>query len=147
MGWLVNFPSGESEISERTEKELLQNLNRVNLVGSFFPSAFSMFHPNSDLPESELLKTLLEPLLEDFQYWFDRSRSLLENHQIEFLGQAAQADLLHRVQQAQKEVIAAQTLMKLTEGKVGVEATTLMPWHNLVTECWRVGMRFRMENS
>lgn len=105
-----------------------------------------MFHPNSEPPDSELLKTLLEPLLEDFQYWFGRSQSLLENNQIEFLGQEAQANLLQRVQQAQKEVSAAQALIKLTEGKVGIETSTLMPWHNLVTECWRVGMRFRMEN-
>ena len=26
--------------------------------------------------EKELLKSVLEPLLEDFQYWFGRSRSL-----------------------------------------------------------------------
>ncbi|MEW5859705.1 MAG: DUF2605 family protein, partial [Cyanobacteriota bacterium] len=30
----------------------------------------------SNLPENELLKTVLQPLLEDFQYWFARSRAL-----------------------------------------------------------------------
>jgi hypothetical protein len=28
---------------------------------------------DSNLPESELLKTVLQPLLEDFQYWFASS--------------------------------------------------------------------------
>ncbi|EHJ13387.1 DUF2605 family protein, partial [Crocosphaera watsonii] len=33
---------------------------------------------HNNLTEQELLKTILEPLLEDFQYWFSRSRHLLE---------------------------------------------------------------------
>ncbi|HEY9668852.1 MAG TPA: DUF2605 family protein, partial [Coleofasciculaceae cyanobacterium] len=32
--------------------------------------------------EQELLKSVLQPLLEDFQYWFSRSRSLLETEDI-----------------------------------------------------------------
>jgi hypothetical protein len=93
--------------------------------------------------EQELLKTLLEPLLEDFQYWFSRSRSLLETEDITFLSKDQQSDLLERVKKAQQEVIAAQMLFQATNGQVGVETATLVPWHRLVSECWQVGMRWR----
>lgn len=105
-----------------------------------------MISPGSDLPEADFLKTLLQPLLEDFQYWFGRSRSLLENHVIDFLGQEQQARLLERVKQAQQEVNAAHLMFQATEGQAGVDTSVLMPWHQLVTECWQVAMKFRMEN-
>jgi hypothetical protein len=101
---------------------------------------------NSDLPESEFLKSLLEPLLDDFQYWFERSQSLLETHKIDFLGDEGQADLLARVQQAQREINTAQMLMTAIGGQVGLDTSVLMPWHQLVTECWQVGLRFRLEH-
>lgn len=105
-----------------------------------------MSNPGSDLPNSDFLKTLLQPLLEDFQYWFGRSRSLLENHTIDFLNREQQANLLERVKQAQQEVNTTQLMFQATDGQVGVDTSVLMPWHQLVTECWQVGMKFRMEN-
>jgi hypothetical protein len=103
-----------------------------------------MFNPNSSEPE--LLKTLLQPLLEDFQYWFDRSHVLLTTQSIEFLGAEQQADLLARVEQAQQEVSAAQMLLQATDGRVGVETSVLVPWHHLVTECWQIAVRLRLEH-
>jgi len=100
----------------------------------------------SDLPEQNLLKTLLQPLLEDFQYWFARSRALLENYRIDFLSAEAQSNLLDRVRQAQEEVSTVQVMFQATDGRVGVETAVLLPWHQLVTECWQVGMKFRMEH-
>lgn len=102
-----------------------------------------MLNPN--LPEPDLLKTVLEPLLEDFQYWFARSRTLLETEEIAFLGSERQADLLARIVEAQQEVDTARMLLKATDGKVGVEMEVLIPWHKLLTECWKVSMRNRME--
>lgn len=102
---------------------------------------------NFNLPEPELLKSLLQPLLEDFQYWFERSCTLLENEKIEFLGAEHQTYLLERVKQAQKEVNTAKMLLEATNGQVGVETSMLMPWHQLVNECWHVSMRFRTEKS
>ena len=102
---------------------------------------------NSNLPEPELLKTVLQPLLEDFKYWFGRSRSLLESERISFLSTEQQSDLLNRVKQAQQEVSTAQMLFQATGSQVGIDIATLMPWHQLVTECWKVGMRFRSEQS
>lgn len=102
---------------------------------------------NSNLPEPELLKTVLQPLLEDFKYWFGRSRSLLETERISFLSIEQQSDLLNRVKQAQQEVSTAQMLFQATGRQVGIDMATLMPWHRLVTECWEVGMRFRSEQA
>lgn len=93
--------------------------------------------------EQELLKAVLQPLLEDFQYWFSRSRTLLETEDISFLTKEQQSDLLDRVKLAQQEVSTAQMLFKATNGQVGVETATLIPWHRLLSECWQVGMRWR----
>jgi len=98
---------------------------------------------NSNLPEPELLKALLQPLLEDFQYWFEREAKLLETEEISFLSAEQQSDLLSRVKQAQQEVGAAQALFQATGGQVGVETAVIMPWHILLTECWQVAIRFR----
>lgn len=102
---------------------------------------------NSNLPESELLKALLEPLLEDFNYWFERSTKLLETEEIPFLSDEDQSDLLARVKQAQQEVGAAKALFLATGGQVGIETTALMPWHRLLAECWQVSARFRSLQS
>ena len=97
--------------------------------------------------EQELLKSVLEPLLEDFQYWFSRSRTLLETEDITFLSEEQQSDLLARVIKAQQEVSTAQMLFQATDGQVGIETATLVPWHQLLGECWQVGMRWRKAKS
>lgn len=102
---------------------------------------------NSNLPEPELLKAVLQPLLEDFKYWFERSRSFLENEKISFLDTQQQSELLAQVKQAQQEVSTAQIMFQATGGQVGIDMATLVPWHQLVTECWKVAMRFRSEQA
>jgi hypothetical protein len=101
----------------------------------------------SNSADSELLKSLLQPLLDDFQFWFGRSRTFLESNQIPFLGKQQQADLLVRVIQAQQEVNVAQSLFKATDGQVGVETSVLLPWHELASECCRVATCFYLERS
>jgi hypothetical protein len=93
--------------------------------------------------EQKLLKTVLEPLLEDFQYWFDRYRHLLESERLSFLTEAEQSALLDRIKQTQQEVKTAQMLFAATDGKAGIEASMLLPWHKLVSECWQVAMKYR----
>lgn len=102
---------------------------------------------NSNLPEPELLKTVLKPLLQDFQYWFGRSLALLETERIDFLTSKEQSDLLERVKQAKQEVSVAQIMFEATGEQVGIEMSALMPWHQLVTECWKVAMRSRLQTS
>jgi Protein of unknown function (DUF2605) len=96
--------------------------------------------------EPDLLKTVLQPLLEDFQYWFGRSQLLLETESLGFMSAVQQTDLLERVRQAQQEVGTAQMLLRATHGQVGVETAVLIPWHHLVTECWQVTMKHRQEH-
>lgn len=102
---------------------------------------------NSELPDAELLKSLLEPLLEDFQHWFERSCQMLETKTIPFLSADQQADLLARVLTTQQEVATAQMLFRVTDGQAGIDTSVLATWHQLVTECWHVAMRLRMEQS
>lgn len=102
---------------------------------------------NSNLPEPDLLKTVLEPLLDDFEYWFSRSRTLLESEPISFLAPAVQAALLNRVKQTQQEVSTVQMLLKLTDGQAGVDTSVLVAWHHLVSECWQVSMKLRSHKS
>ncbi|WP_017317308.1 DUF2605 domain-containing protein [Mastigocladopsis repens] len=102
---------------------------------------------DSNLPETELLKTVLQPLLEDFQYWFARSRSFLETEQLSFMSQHEQSDLLMRVKKAQEEVKTAKMLFNATDGQVGIDMAALVPWHQLVTQCWNVATRFRSQQD
>lgn len=99
----------------------------------------------SNSTDPELLKSILEPLLDDFQYWFGRSLTFLEENKLSFMTPEQQADLLARVVQAKQEVSAAQALFQVTGGQVGVETAALAPWHRLVSECWQVANRFRQE--
>ena len=98
---------------------------------------------SSQPTDKQLLKTILEPLLEDFQHWFGRSRNLLESERISFLSDQEQAELLERVKQSQKEVSTAQILFQATEGQAGVDMKVVLPWHKLVAECWDVAKRWR----
>ncbi|MBW4440014.1 MAG: DUF2605 domain-containing protein [Plectolyngbya sp. WJT66-NPBG17] len=102
---------------------------------------------NSNRPEPDLLKTVLEPLLDDFQYWFSRSRTLLETENLSFLSDEEHADLLERVIQTQQEVNTVQALLKATDGQAGVDTSILVTWHHLVSECWQVSMKLRSQKS
>ncbi|MEB3292020.1 MAG: DUF2605 domain-containing protein [Synechococcales bacterium] len=107
-----------------------------------------MFNPPSDSslpPDPNLLRTLLEPLLDDFEHWFSRSRSLLEEERLTFLEPDRQTDLLQRVCQAYQEVTTTRTLLNATAGQVGVDTSVLLTWHRLVHECWAVSMKRRSQ--
>lgn len=102
---------------------------------------------SSNAPDPELMKAVLQPLLDDFQYWFGRSISLLESETIEFLSEHEQQDLLGRVRQAQQLVGASQSLFQATGNQVGVDMSVVMSWHQLVQECWNVAIRFRQQHA
>jgi len=97
--------------------------------------------------EQDLLKALLPPLLEDFQYWFTRSIDLLEDDSMPFLNDLQQSDLLTRLKLAHQEVVTAQMLFTATNGEVGIATATLMPWHRLLEECWRVSRQWRQTRA
>lgn len=100
---------------------------------------------NPYLPEPELVPVRLGPLLRDFHYWLSRSRSLLEYEEIDFLDTEQQSDLLGRVHQTLLDVIAAQSVFKVTYGQIDIERNLLEAWHDLVSECWQVMIQLRLE--
>jgi Protein of unknown function (DUF2605) len=100
-----------------------------------------------DLPDPDLLKTLFEPLLEDFQYWLNGAKALLDQERIDFLEVGAQTNLLNRVEQTLQEIQVTQSLFRATDGQAGVDSAVVMNWHRLVTECWQVSTRFRAADS
>jgi hypothetical protein len=93
--------------------------------------------------DPDLLKQVLAPLLEDLQYWFNRSQQLLEGDRLNFMSEDEQTAMLNRVLEAQKGVGVAQSLLVATDGQAGVEMSLLMGWHKLVTECWAISMQQR----
>lgn len=102
---------------------------------------------NTNPTEQELLRTVLEPLLEDFQYWFSRAHQLLASERITFLSIEEQTDLLARVKETEKEVRTAKLLFHATGKKAGIDTRTLVPWHKLVAECWQVSMKWRSQQK
>ncbi len=103
---------------------------------------------NAPLPtDPDLLKNLLDPLLEDFQYWFERSYTLLENERMEFMEPEEQQNLLNRVMEMRQSVGAMQSLVGATNGQAGVDMKVLMDWHRLVHECWGVSMKHRQSKE
>jgi len=101
--------------------------------------------PNT--PEPALIKAVLNPLLEDFQYWFDRSATLLKSEDITFLDHEQQQNLLERLQQAQQQVSAVQALSAATGNQTGVDMPLMVTWHQLVQECWGVAARYRRQSN
>jgi hypothetical protein len=97
---------------------------------------------NTASPDPEMLRKLLEPLLEDFTYWFDRAQKLLSSQRLNFMAEVDQTKLLDRVDHALKEVNVAIALFRVTGHQVGVDMATMRPWHELLVECQAVGMRY-----
>ncbi len=104
-----------------------------------------MFEPEPT--EKELLKTVLEPLLEDFQYWFSLAQTLLESERLSFFSVKEQMQLLARVKESQQQVTTAQILFKATGEQVGIDPAMMVPWHKLVAECWQVSLRWRSQKQ
>lgn len=125
---------------------MLINVNTLKTPSTTSSPQYSMF--NSPLPaEPELLKALLEPLLEDFQYWFGRSQVLLESERLTFLTESEQQNVLQRVIESKQSVSVMQSLMQATGGQAGVDMQVLMGWHKLVHECWGLSTKHRQSQG
>lgn len=93
------------------------------------------------------MQAVLEPLLEDFQHWFQRSLDLLEAESIAELSSSQQASLIDQVRIALGEVRTTHTLLEATDGQAGVAADKVMAWHRLVHQCWAIAYRHRRAKS
>jgi Protein of unknown function (DUF2605) len=101
----------------------------------------------ADFSDPELLKGLLAPLLDDFEFWFERSATLLSEESLLGTSREDQAALLARVEQAHQELRAVRSLFSITDGQAGVDTSLLLIWHKLVTECWQVASLHRQLQS
>jgi Protein of unknown function (DUF2605) len=102
---------------------------------------------NSSSAEVELMQTLLEPLLDDFKFWFGRSLELLESEQLSFMTSESQTDLTARIKTVLSEVGAASSLYQVTNKQVGVDVASITSWHKLLMECQGMGMRYRQSKA
>jgi hypothetical protein len=68
---------------------------------------------------------------------------LLESERVSFLSIEEQDQLLKRIKQSQEEVKTASMLFKVTDGKAGIDTKVLLPWHQLVAECWNITRKWR----
>ncbi|MGB3671314.1 MAG: DUF2605 domain-containing protein [Phormidesmis sp.] len=105
-----------------------------------------MAFPPTPPEDAELLKSVLSPLLKDFQHWFGRTANRLEAQKITFLSPAEQATLLSRIYTAQKQVSASQAIASVTEGQASIDMPVVMGWHQLAQECWGIALRQRRES-
>lgn len=94
---------------------------------------------------NDVIKTVLDPLLSDFLYWFEQAEQLLTSSVLTFLDAETQNALLAEYQAARQEVYAAQVLFHATGA--GIEARILVPWHHLVTQYWQLAQRHRRTES
>lgn len=97
--------------------------------------------------EKDLLKKILEPLLDEFQYWFSESCFLLESERISFLSVDEQEQLLSKIKQYQEEVKTSAMLFKVTNGETIVDPSIIAVWHQLVAECWDIIRKWRYLKS
>lgn len=104
--------------------------------------------PLGSLPnDANLMRTILPPLLADFQHWFASTLEMMATRDVSFLTAEQQQNLLSRVQLAQKQVSASQVLSSATDSQAGIEMPVVMGWHKLVHECWGVALRSRQEEK
>lgn len=100
-----------------------------------------------DKPSGTMVQTVLEPLLDDFQYWFSEAEALLASPKAEALATGEKEALAAQLTAAQKEVATARTLLLATEGQAGVDTAVVMGWHQLVARCWQVARQLRQADS
>ncbi|MDX1978012.1 MAG: DUF2605 domain-containing protein [Pseudanabaenaceae cyanobacterium bins.68] len=105
-----------------------------------------MINPSSSA-EIELMQSLLEPLLEDFRYWFGRSLELLEKERLSFMSLDTQAEFTERIRSIIGEVNAASALFQVSGKQVGVDVASITSWHKVLMECQVMGMQYRQSHQ
>ena len=93
--------------------------------------------------EQPLVQIVLEPLLEDFQYWFDETLVLLASPSAHCLEPDERQALAAQLTTAQQEVATARSLLLATEGQAGVDIAVVGQWHQLVSRCWQTSRYVR----
>ena len=106
----------------------------------------SLPHPTNQ-PDKPIVQEILEPLLDDFQYWFGETQSLLDSPQADCLAASDRQALIQALSEAQQAVATARTLMLATSGHAGVDMAVVTQWHQLVNKCWQTSRYIRQQNQ
>jgi len=104
------------------------------------------FSGSADQPDKPIVQEILEPLLDDFQYWFGETKSLLNSPKADCLAAGDRQSLTQELNEAQQAVATARTLMLATEGRAGVDMAVVGQWHRLVSKCWQTSRYIRQQN-
>jgi len=104
------------------------------------------FPGSANQPDKPLVQEILEPLLDDFNYWFDETASLLQSPKADCLAEGDRQRLTHELDEAQQAVATARSLLLATAGQVGVDMAVVGQWHRLVSQCWQTSRYIRQQN-
>jgi hypothetical protein len=102
---------------------------------------------SSDPSDQPLVQTILEPLLDDFQYWFGEAETLLDSPKADCLAPTDRAAFADELQTAKQEVSTAKTLILATGGNAGVDTALVGQWHKLVNKYWQTARYIRQQSQ
>jgi hypothetical protein len=91
----------------------------------------------------ELLDQLLDPLLDDFAFWFGRGRVLLEHCPDAVMPPEERAALAEELESGGKTLLAARSLRAAAPVSMALDLQAMAPWHHLVMRCWALAARLR----
>ena len=103
--------------------------------------------PSADAEACDILESLLESLLTDFEYWFSRGYELIEQSSDEVMNFEERQDLSGRLAEGLQAVKAARALTRAAGKPVAVSMKAMAPWHGLVTEVWGLSARLNRLQS
>lgn len=99
------------------------------------------------MSELELMRQILDPLIQDYHYWLGRSQRFLSEENLTGLISTEEKTLLmNRILEAQSELQVAESLYKLSNTEVGIDPGLMAKWHRLLMDCAELGRQFRQRN-
>ena len=105
------------------------------------------FAPGPDSDAGELMSTLLESLLDDFDGWFVRGEILLSTCPGRVMAEQDRLEMAERLADARKAVAATRSLLMASEQPMAVSMDAMAPWHLLMTEVWSLSARIASEHD
>ncbi len=95
-------------------------------------------------PADQLLDELLGSLLADFRFWFARGLVLLELCPDRVMPPDQRRDLALELEEAQRALQAAASLLAAAPAPMALELDILAPWHRLVLRVWNLSAALRL---
>ena len=96
---------------------------------------------SSDAEGGDLLRSLLASLLADFDHWFTRGQSILEQCPDSVLASGDRLELAERLADGKRSIAATRSLLRASSEPVAVSMEAMAPWHQLVMEVWALSAR------